>query len=126
MSDITVATVGDNCIDRYLALRRSTVGGTAVNVGVHLARLGLAAAYFGAVGDDADGVRVLAALRDNGVETARTRVVSGPTAYTDIAFGDGGERIIAFEEMGVSAGYRPDVGRDRSAPPLPPCPYRLA
>ena len=76
MSDITVATVGDNCIDRYLALRQSTVGGNAVNVGVHLARLGLAAAYFGAVGDDADGVRVLAALRDNGVDTAHTHVVT--------------------------------------------------
>ena len=109
MSDIRVATVGDNCIDRYLSLRQSTVGGNAVNVGVHVARIGLAAAYFGAVGDDVDGVRVLATLRDNGVETADTRVVSGRTAYTDIAFGDGGERIIAFEEMGVSAAYRPNA-----------------
>jgi fructoselysine 6-kinase len=109
MPGIRVATVGDNCIDRYLALRQSTVGGNAVNVGVQLVRLGLAAAYFGAVGDDAAGVRVLAALRDNGIDTAHTRVSKGRTAYTDIAFGDGGDRIIAYEEMGVCAGYRPDV-----------------
>ena len=109
MPGIRVATVGDNCIDRYLALRQSTVGGNAVNVGVQLVRLGLAAAYFGAVGDDAAGVRVLAALRDNGIDTAHTRVSKGRTAYTDIAFGDGGDRIIAYEEMGVCAGYRPDA-----------------
>ena len=109
MPGIRVATVGDNCIDRYLALRQSTVGGNAVNVGVQLVRLGLPAAYFGAVGDDPDGVRVLAALRDNGIDTAHTRVSKGRTAYTDIAFGDGGDRIIAYEEMGVCAGYRPDA-----------------
>jgi fructoselysine 6-kinase len=107
MADVTVAAVGDNCIDRYLALGRSTVGGNAVNVAVHLARLGLGAAYFGAVGDDADGRRVLAALAGSGVATGHVQVRNGLTAYTDIAFGDGGERIIAFEEFGVCAGYRP-------------------
>jgi fructoselysine 6-kinase len=107
MPPTSVAAVGDNCIDRYLALGKSTVGGNAVNVAVHLARLGLGAAYFGAVGDDADGRRVLAALGDNGVATGHVHVRNGLTAYTDIAFGDGGERIIAFEEFGVCAGYRP-------------------
>jgi fructoselysine 6-kinase len=59
------------------------------------------------VGDDADGRRVLAALADHGVATGHVHVRNGLTAYTDIAFGDGGERIIAFEEFGVCAGYRP-------------------
>lgn len=110
MPETTVATVGDNCIDRYLPLRRSTVGGNAVNVAVHLARLRLEAAYFGAVGNDTAGQRVLAALRHNGVETGHVDVRAGRTAYTDIEFGDGGERIIAFEEFGVCAAYRPDAG----------------
>jgi len=108
MTAITVATLGDNCIDRYLPLRQSTVGGNAVNVAVHLARMGLGAAYYGAVGDDADGRRVLAALRENGVSTAGVHVRPGRTAYTDIDIGQGGERIIAFEEFGVCAGYRPN------------------
>lgn len=110
MASITVATVGDNCIDRYLPLGQSTVGGNAVNVAVHLARLGLAAAYYGAVGDDADGERVLAALRGNGVATDHIHIRHGRTAYTDIDIGAGGERIIGFEEFGVCAGYRPDRG----------------
>jgi fructoselysine 6-kinase len=107
MPEITVATVGDNCIDRYLPLGLSTVGGNAVNVAVHLARLDLGAAYYGAVGEDDEGRRILAALRENGVDTAHVDVRDGRTAYTDITFGDGGERIIGFEEMGVCAGYRP-------------------
>ncbi len=108
MPSNSVATVGDNCIDRYLPLRQSTVGGNAVNVAVHLSRLGLHAAYFGAVGDDADGLRVLAALRDNGVDAGQVHVRKGLTAYTDIDVGKDGERIIGFEEFGVCAGYRPD------------------
>jgi fructoselysine 6-kinase len=108
MPDPRVATVGDNCIDRYLPLRQSTVGGNAVNVAVHLARLGLGAAYYGAVGDDADGARVLAALRANGVDTDHVHIRHGRTAYTDIHIAAGGERIIAFEEFGVCAGYRPN------------------
>jgi fructoselysine 6-kinase len=109
MAGFTVATVGDNCIDRYLPLGQSTVGGNAVNVAVHLARLGLAAAYFGAVGDDAEGRRTLAALRDNSVVTDHVAIRPGRTAWTDIDFGPGGERIIGFEEFGVCAGYRPST-----------------
>jgi fructoselysine 6-kinase len=107
MASFAVATVGDNCIDRYLTLRQSTVGGNAVNVAVHLARRGLATAYFGAVGDDADGRRVLAALGDNGVATDHVHVLRGRTAYTDIDIDANNERIIGFEEFGVCAGYRP-------------------
>jgi fructoselysine 6-kinase len=103
-----VATVGDNCIDRYLASGLSTVGGNAVNVAVHLARHGLRTAYFGAVGEDAEGARVIAALDANGVETGHVRTVAGAaTGHTDIAAGPGGERIIADEEFGACAGYRP-------------------
>ena len=102
-----LATVGDNCIDRYLALKQSTVGGNAVNVAVHLAAAGLAVAYFGAVGSDGEGQRILAALRENGVDASGARVLAGTTAFTDIAVDTAGERIIAFEDFGACAGYRP-------------------
>ncbi len=109
-ADAVAATVGDNCIDRYLPLRRSTVGGNAVNVAVHLARAGIGTAYFGAVGDDPDGRRVLAALRDNHVDPANLRVLpDAVTGYTDITFGPGGERIIGHEELGACAAYRPSA-----------------
>lgn len=108
MNDVSLAAVGDNCIDRYLAQKRSTVGGNAVNVGVHLARLGRNVAYYGAVGADREGARVLDSLRANGVDIGHAPVATGSTtAYTDIAVDEDGERIIAFEDFGACAGYRP-------------------
>ncbi|MFS8048162.1 PfkB family carbohydrate kinase [Rhizobium sp. BR 314] len=102
------ASVGDNCIDRFLPpVSQSLVGGNAVNVAVQLARLGQSAAYFGAVGEDADGVRTRQTLEANGVETARLRICPGLTAYTDIEQTPVGDRIMVFEEFGVCAGYRP-------------------
>ena len=110
MSAVVAATVGDNCIDRYLPLARATVGGNAVNVAVHLARHGCGTAYFGAVGDDAEGRQVIAALAENGVAAGHVRIRPGVrTGTTDITFGPGSERIIGHEELGACADYRPDA-----------------
>jgi fructoselysine 6-kinase len=106
-----LATVGDNCIDRYLPpVGLSTVGGNAVNVAVHLARLGQVVAYFGAVGDDADGRRVTDALADHGVDVGHVRTVPrGTTATTDIRCGPAGGRAIISEDFGACRGYRPSA-----------------
>ena len=102
------AAVGDNCIDRYLPpIGLSLVGGNAINVGVQLSRIGHRVAYFGAVGDDADGRRTLKALADNRVDIANAETRPGITAYTDIAVDASGDRFMAFEEFGVCAEYRP-------------------
>jgi fructoselysine 6-kinase len=104
-----LATVGDNCIDRFLPpVGLSTVGGNAVNVGVHLARLGHQVAYLGAIGKDEDGRRVQAALARNGLELAGLRIApTGQTAFTEIATTPDGDREIRFEEFGACRGYRP-------------------
>jgi fructoselysine 6-kinase len=108
LSGFDLAAVGDNCIDRFLPpLGLSTVGGNAVNVAVQLARLGHRAAYFGAVGDDTDGRRVLSGLTDSELDLTGLRIIAGGrTAYTDIATNSDGEREIRFEDFGVCRGYR--------------------
>jgi len=109
MAHFRFAAVGDNCIDRFQPpVSRSLVGGNAVNVAVQLARLGHAAFYFGAVGEDPDGERTRKALEENGVDTAHLSVRPGITAYTDIEQTPSGDRIMAYEDFGVCAGYRPD------------------
>jgi fructoselysine 6-kinase len=109
MRTFDVATVGDNCIDRYLSpISVSMIGGNAVNVAVHLQRQSLNVAYFGAVGADDEGHRLVACLEDNGVATQQVRVTPGRTAYTDIQTDDDGERTIEFEDFGVCWDYRPE------------------
>jgi fructoselysine 6-kinase len=108
---LNIATVGDNCIDRFLPpVGRSAVGGNALNVAVQFARRGYRVGYFGAVGEDQDGRRVRDCLAQNGVDLAGLqRLTHAPTAYTDIATASDGERSILREELGACRGYRPSV-----------------
>lgn len=101
------ATIGDNCIDRYLPLGKAAVGGNALNVAVQLARAGETCSYFGAVGRDQAGGWTREALAGNGVSVLHLQELDLPTAYTDIDVDAAGERIIAFEEFGATALYRP-------------------
>ena len=108
MAGFALATVGDNCIDRYArSVGISTVGGNAVNVAVQLSRQGWSVGYFGAVGSDGDGVRTSDCLLGNGVDIAHLRVADGMTAFTEIDVGSNGDRRIGREEFGVCRGYCP-------------------
>ncbi len=104
---VRFATLGDNCIDRYKPLGQAAVGGNAVNVAVQLALAGERCSYFGAIGRDAAGRWTRDALASNGVVLDHLQELDAPTAYTDIDVDAAGERIIAFEEFGTSALYRP-------------------
>ncbi len=109
MSSFEFATVGDNCIDRYLPpIGRATVGGNAVNVAVHLCRLGRRTAYFGAVGEDKEGRWTRDCLAANEVNIEQLRSVAGRTAFTNLDVDASGDRIITFEDFGVCRGYRPN------------------
>jgi len=102
------AAVGDNCIDQFLPpVGDCLVGGNAVNVAVQLANLGRRVAYFGAVGEDAAGRAVEAALRRNAVDVAGLRRVGAhATARTDIETLPDGDRRFVFESFGAAAHYR--------------------
>jgi fructoselysine 6-kinase len=105
-----IATVGDNCIDRYLPpVDRSLVGGNAVNVAVNLSRAGHKVAYFGAVGDDEEGARTRAVLARLAVDVQSLRTITpGRTSVTVIATSPDGDRYFVSEDFGVCRGYRPD------------------
>jgi fructoselysine 6-kinase len=105
-----IATVGDNCIDRYLPpVDRSLVGGNAVNVAVNLRRAGHKVAYFGAVGDDEEGDRTRSVLARLDVDVKSLKVITpGRTSVTVIATSPDGDRHFVSEDFGVCRGYRPD------------------
>ena len=92
---------GDNVVDRYQDLGLQFPGGNALNVAVAAARAGAEAAYVGAVGTDHAGEIVLAALRSEGVDTSRVRVLHGPNAYADVTLVEG-DRVFLGSDLGVS------------------------
>ena len=99
--NVTLLTVGDNVVDRYLERGVLYPGGNAVNVAVHGHRCGAGAAYIGAVGTDLAGRAVLDALVTEGVDTSMLRVVEGPNASADVRVVDG-NRVFDHGDPGVS------------------------
>jgi fructoselysine 6-kinase len=102
------ATVGDNCIDRYLPpIGHDLAGGNALNVAAGLASAGLPAAYVGAVGDDADGRLIVSEGELMGIDMSRVAVAPGQTGVTTITLTPDGERVFESEVYGTSAGFHP-------------------
>jgi sulfofructose kinase len=72
-----------------------TAGGMAANAAIAVRRLGGRAAFWGRVGDDANGELLLRALREEGVETQDIRVIPGAVSPTSAVLVDKrGERVI--------------------------------
>jgi sugar/nucleoside kinase (ribokinase family) len=101
-----VVAIGDNMSDIYLTIDQVFPGGSAVNVGVAVARSGGSSGYVGVVGDDAGGRLLMDSLTAERVNTRRISVVPGPTAWCQITH-PGGEWLIGPRQRGVAA-FRPD------------------
>jgi sulfofructose kinase len=70
-------------------------GGMAANASVAIARLGGRSHYWGRVGDDALGTRILGELAAEGVDVSRTRRIPGCASPSSaILVADDGERLI--------------------------------
>lgn len=73
---------------------RTAPGGKGANTAVAAARLGADVALLGAVGKDAGGDTLLAALADAGVDTALVRRVDAPSGAAYITVSEQGENAI--------------------------------
>jgi fructoselysine 6-kinase len=108
---LCVASIGDNCIDRYVgSIDLVHVGGNAVNVAVGLVRAGREVMYAGAVGDDADGRAVLATLATEGIDARRVAVrPDAPTGACLVELRPDGERVFLEERVGASGHWLPSA-----------------
>ena len=97
-----IACIGDNCIDYYDASGDAFFGGNPVNAAVYFKRLGLDASYFGAVGTDSFGQKLLTALNGKGVDTKQVQILDGTTALTHVSV-ENGDRIFGDYDEGVMA-----------------------
>ena len=104
------ATIGDNCVDRYLPpIGRDLAGGNALNVAAGLVAAGLPTAYVGAIGDDAEGRLIVAEGGAMGIDMRHVVVAPGHTGVTTITVTPDGERIFESEVLGTSGEFRPSA-----------------
>lgn len=109
MSRSAVLCVGQATLDHVFEVQRfgpighktearshhTVGGGIAANAAVAVSRLGGVAIFVGCVGDDQNGVAVLDALVDDGVDTRHVvRVGHVPTPVSAVVVGDDGGRSI--------------------------------
>jgi fructoselysine 6-kinase len=104
---VIAASVGDNCVDRYVDLGLDLAGGNALNVAAGLAAAGVESHYLGAVGEDAEGELVLDGARAAGVDVSRVERIPLPTGVTLVRLGADGDRAFLEERYGASAAYQP-------------------
>jgi len=106
---LRIIGIGDNVVDRYLYKHKMYPGGNAVNVPVLAQRTGMAkAAYIGCLGTNKAGRHVLAALKSEGVDVSRVRVMEGENAEADVTLVDG-DRVFVGGKKGVSLNIHLDA-----------------
>lgn len=88
--------------------RRESGGGSAANVAVALANLGVDASLLGSVGTDERGERVRRELDAAGVDADPLQVVEGRTAVKYLLVGETGE-VAVVDDGGVNESFRTDT-----------------
>ena len=104
-----ILAVGDNVVDCYPATGQMFPGGNCLNLSVLARRFGAQTGYVGAIGRDAAGEAIRAALVEEGVRIDRLRVVPGTTAYCVIGHRRNGDRVFLKFDLSVSM-FEPDAG----------------
>jgi fructoselysine 6-kinase len=98
VSTIAVS-LGDCCIDHYLApIEKDFIGGSAVNVAIHMRRAGLPCACVGAVGNDRYGDLTLQALQGQNVDASHVQITTGPSKRANIRLTAHNEHEFIHEE----------------------------
>ncbi len=97
---------GDSNLSRF----KRSAGGVVRNILENLAKLGNETALLSAVGDDADGDRLLARCAKEGIDVSRVvRDPAQPTAAYVVFLDPAGEMIVAANDMSVIESIGPAV-----------------
>ena len=100
-------SVGDNCVDHYLApIDRNYSGGNALNVAIALQNAGCPAAYLGFIGDDEDGKLIMDDLHRFGVDSSMVKILQGNTACTQVNLTPDGDRQFIHEDLGPKDAFK--------------------
>ena len=99
--------IGDNVLDDYRWRQELYPGGNSVNVPVLARRYdGSTAAYIGVLADDGAGLHFASALREEGVDISRVRVMHGVSARNYIELDEAGDRHFVGNNGRETAQYQ--------------------
>ncbi len=104
---------GDNIVDRYLDRKVEYPGGNAVNVAVYAHRLGVAASYLGAFGNDDLGTFIRTSIEAEGVRTGHSVVRQGPSGISTLEVLDGDRTFARWNGGGVTVSEPIDLADGR-------------
>jgi fructoselysine 6-kinase len=92
-------SLGDSCIDHYLPpIDRDFIGGSALNVAVHMQQAGLPSAYVGKVGCDRYGELILQALGEEKVNISHVQIAAGTTKLANIRLTADNEHVFIHKQ----------------------------
>lgn len=99
---VKVIGIGDNVVDKYIHMGTMFPGGNALNIAVLCKRYGGAeTAYLGCLGNDYEGHHICEALKNEGVDVSKVRMLDGENAYARVTLIDG-DRTFLKGSAGVS------------------------
>jgi fructoselysine 6-kinase len=98
---VKIVAMGDNVVDCYLSQNTMFPGGNCLNVSVFISKFGGKSAYVGAIGRDAAGDAIVAALTAEGVDISHLRRLDGPTAYCVIGHHTA-DRVFVTYDLSIS------------------------
>lgn len=102
---MSVVTVGDNCIDNYSNLQKSYPTGNAVNVAIHLKRLGVETSVVSLTGNDQNGHEMIRLLQGQAIDLTYFHQGEGKTAVTEMNLVNKDRVHVRYEE-GVLKNFR--------------------
>lgn len=104
-----IVTVGDNCVDFYLADNKAYPGGNALNVAVYVRRLNEPCSFVSVVGDDEYGDMLLTAMEKHGINHDYVYQEHGKTALSRVNIVNG-DRVFSKYDEGVMENF--ELSRD--------------
>lgn len=104
-STISLASIGDLCIDRYTTLNKDFLGGSAYNIAAVAKKAHADVSVFSAIGDDKNGQHFKNYFHANGIRTERLSEITGPTSTVDVTLSDNASPTYTNWNLGVLEQY---------------------
>lgn len=98
---ISLASIGDCCVDIYPDQHKVFLGGTAFNVAYHAQKAGSKASIVSAVGKDTYGDMFIRTAKANGINTDYLVQLQGKTSSVQIPLDNEGKPIFSGWDLGV-------------------------